>query len=64
MVKPPQLLKNFGVTGVCLDYSFVGIFCLCMLYNKVGESKNKNGKGILTFFCCSKTCPIWNQMSA
>ena len=64
MVKPTELLENFGMVWIIGDHPFVrplGVYEL----PKKGLSLNWMGvPNQRTSFCCSCTCPIWNQMSA
>jgi len=67
VVEPSQLLKNLGVTRI-IHNMLVGIFGLRML-KRPSElspilSGTRKGGEELTSFCCSYTCPIWNQMLA
>jgi hypothetical protein len=63
MVKPTELLEDFGMLGVCLNDAFICASRSAVL-TKHKEKKKERSRRQLTFFCCSKMCLIWNQISA
>ena len=64
VVKPTKLLENFSVVWVIGHDSFV---CPLGVYKLPKSELSSNWIEVTskrTSFCCSCTCPIWNQISA